>query len=55
MSEENLQLFRGGLAAWNAGDYEAAWERCSLPPLAIAGSSTCAPMCGVKTKEAFIS
>jgi ketosteroid isomerase-like protein len=28
MSQENLQLFRGGLAAWNAGDYEAIVDLC---------------------------
>jgi uncharacterized protein len=28
MSEENLELFRQGLAAWNAGDYEAIVEMC---------------------------
>jgi uncharacterized protein len=28
MSQENLELFRRGLAAWNAGDYEAILEMC---------------------------
>jgi uncharacterized protein len=28
MSEENLELFRGGLAAWNEGDYEAIVNLC---------------------------
>jgi ketosteroid isomerase-like protein len=28
MSRENLELFRQGLAAWNAGDYEAIVEMC---------------------------
>jgi ketosteroid isomerase-like protein len=28
MSEENLELFRRGLAAWNAGDHEAIVEMC---------------------------
>lgn len=28
MSEENLELFRAGLAAWNAGDYEAIVDMC---------------------------
>ena len=28
MSEENLELFRGGLAAWNEGDYEAIVTLC---------------------------
>jgi uncharacterized protein len=28
MSQENLELFRRGLAAWNAGDYEAIVEMC---------------------------
>ena len=28
MSQENLDLFRHGVAAWNAGDYEAIVELC---------------------------
>lgn len=28
MSQENLQLFREGLAAWNEGDYEAIVDMC---------------------------
>jgi ketosteroid isomerase-like protein len=28
MSQENLQLFRDGLAAWNAGNYEAIVDLC---------------------------
>jgi uncharacterized protein len=28
MSQENLALFRTGLAAWNAGDYEAIVAMC---------------------------
>ena len=28
MSQENLELFRGGLAAWNEGDYEAIVNLC---------------------------
>jgi ketosteroid isomerase-like protein len=28
MSQENLELFRAGLAAWNEGDYETIVEMC---------------------------
>ncbi|MGH2713467.1 MAG: nuclear transport factor 2 family protein [Thermoleophilaceae bacterium] len=28
MSQENVELFRTGLAAWNEGDYEAIVEMC---------------------------
>jgi uncharacterized protein len=28
MSQENLELFRTGLAAWNRGDYEAIADLC---------------------------
>jgi hypothetical protein len=28
VSQENLDLFRQGIAAWNAGDYETIVEMC---------------------------